>query len=339
MEKKPFASFCFSTYKRPSYLKSTLKSIFLQTYTDYEVIVSDNDVEESARAVVEDFHDHRFKYFPNRENLGMKKSFNKSLERSSGSFIIMIADDDPVYPEMLETLVSLRGQYSGYGMYLGGCDWLCESPEVGRLYNFKVGYNSCLSNEHDIGYTQAFSPDAFIQDLFAFRIFPHYLWSTCIVEREILIKMGGVPEYGTPFLGDYAYLGTVASHSGCVVINKSLGCQTLHRENFGRNQNEQIAIAAKNFPEYFERKASHLKDWPEIKKLMLRFTGLWVISHMSFLHSYYKKTNDSDKHLREAETDVFRIGYMKKFRGKYFLKKNFPFLHDLLVKFKKTLGN
>jgi glycosyltransferase involved in cell wall biosynthesis len=338
MPDKPFASFCFSTYKRSSYLRSTLKSILLQTYTNYEVIVSDNDVEQSGKEVVEAFNDPRFKYFPNGENLGMKKSFNKSLERSAGDFIIMIADDDPVSPDMLETLFELQKKYPGYGMYMGGCDWLCINPEVGKLYNFKVGYNSCLSNDHDIDYVQCFTPNEFLKRLFNFSIFPHYLWSTCIVRREILEKLGGVPEYGTPFLGDYAYLSTVASDSGCVVINRSLGCQTLHRENFGRSQNEQIAIAAQNFPEYLEKKAGHLSEWQEIKKLMLRFVSLWVVSHMAFLHTYYKKTGEYDKSLNQAEKEVFKIDYLKSYKFKYFLKKNFPFLHSLIVNLKKNLS-
>ncbi len=97
----------------------------------------------------------------------------------------------------------------------------------------RVGTNTCLSNNHDLNYTQAFDQSEFVQNLFTFKIFPHYLWSTGMVKREILIERGGVPDYGTPFLGDYAYMSVMGSHSGCVIINKSLGCQTLHNENFG----------------------------------------------------------------------------------------------------------
>ena len=54
---------------------------------------------------VEVINDVRFKYFNNEKNLGMKKSFNRSLDRSSGEYIVMIADDDPVYPDMLESII------------------------------------------------------------------------------------------------------------------------------------------------------------------------------------------------------------------------------------------
>lgn len=330
----PLVSFCLTTYKRHDYLLSTLASIRKQSFTDFEVIVSDNDPEESGKIVVEGVNDPRFKYYANGQNLGMKKSFNKSLEHSSGEYIVMIADDDPVYPDMLETLVDLKNKYPGYGMYLGGCDWFCTHHEVGKLYGLKVGTNTCLSNDHDLNYTKAFGPGEFVLNLFTFKIFPHYLWSTGMVKREILIERGGVPDYGTPFLGDYAYMSIAGSHSGCVIINKSLGCQTLHNENFGRNQNEQLVIAVKNFPEYLASKMSYLKDWPVIKQQVYNFVGIWIITHLAFLHKY---NEDEDGSLTKAERDIFAIDFIRKYKLKYAIKRKFPGLHDQLVALKRKL--
>jgi glycosyltransferase involved in cell wall biosynthesis len=332
---QPFVSFCFTTYKRHDHLLSTLESIRKQSFTDFEVVVSDNDPEQTGKAVVEGFKDPRFKYFPNPENLGMKKSFNKSLERSSGAYIVMIADDDPVYPDMLQTLVDLKNKYPGYGMYLGGCDWFCTHHEVAKLYGMKVGTNTCLSNDHDLNYTEAFEPGDFVKHLFTFKIFPHYLWSTGMVKRDILIERGGVPDYGTPFLGDYAYMSIMGSHSGCVIINRSLGCQTLHNENFGRNQNEQLIIAAKNFPEYLASKMSYLKEWPVINQYVQNFVGVWIVSHLAFLHKY---AVDKGATLAKAEKEIFALDFMKQFKLKYFIKRRFPVLHDQLVTVKKKMS-
>ena len=104
----------------------------LLTWADipFEVIVSDNDPECSGRYFVESLNDSRFIYSPNGTNLGMKASFNKSLNLSSGQFIVMIADDDPVYVDMLETLVKLSIEHPGYGMYMGGCDWFAKDKEA-----------------------------------------------------------------------------------------------------------------------------------------------------------------------------------------------------------------
>jgi len=332
----PLISFCFTTFRRGAILKSTLDSIKLQGYANYEVIVSDNDPEGSGRAFVEAMEDPRFKYFCNGQNLGMKPSFNKSLERSLGEYIVMIADDDPVYPDMLQTLISLKEKYPGYGMYMGGCDWFCADKDVAKQYKLDVGTNSCISNDHDLNFVQIFTTPDFIKNLFTFRIFSHFLWSTCMVKRDILIKLGGIPDYGTPFLGDYAYM-SVSSTEGCVVLNRSLGCQTIHKENFGRNQNEQLPVLTRNFPAYLEDKLSYLKEWPEIKQLMERFFGLWITGHMAFLYHYYKKNGLDNSSLLQAEKEVFQMDFVKKYKIKYVLKKKAPKLHDLIVKIKKTI--
>ena len=332
----PLVSFCLSTYKRGSILKSTLESIQRQNFHDYEVIVSDNDSEESGRGIIISMNDSRFKYFANGENLGMKPSFNKSLERSSGEYIVMMADDDPVYLDMLSTLIELIRTFPGYGMYMGGCDWFCTDTEIAKMYKLNIGTNSCLSNQHDLNNVQSFSADEFLKNFFSFKIFPHYLWSTCMVRKDILIEKGGVPDYGTPFLGDYAYLSISGSHSGCVVINRPLGCQTLHSENFGRNQNDQIITAVKNFPPYVATRLKHLPSWLTIQKQMLNFVGLWVVSHLSFLYNYFKKSKENS--LRSVEREIFEIDFMKKYKLKYLLKTRAPLLHTQLVLLKKKLN-
>ena len=330
----PLISFCLTTYKRGEILKATLESIRRQDFEDFEVIVSDNDKEESGSIVLTEINDARFKYFANGENLGMKPSFNKSLERSTGKFIVMMADDDPVYFDMASTLFGLSEKYPNYGMYMGGCDWFCTNAEIAKLYKLNIGSNSCLSNKHDLNYIQLYNADEFLLNFFSFKIFPHYLWSTCIVRRSVLIEKGGIPDYGTPFLGDYAYLPIMASHSGCVVINKSLGCQTLHAENFGRNQNEQVITAAKNYPIYVGERLNHLPSWKLIEKQIFNFTGLWVVAHLSFLHNYFKRSKER-KDFTLVEKEIFKIDFMKKYKLKYFLKTHSPFLHDQIVSLKK----
>ena len=338
----PYVSFCFTTFKRKDYLKSTLESVRAQTFSNFEAIISDNDPEQSGRSVVEGMNDSRFKYFPNEENLGMKKSFNKSLERSSGEYIVMIADDDPVYPDMLETLMRLKDQHPEYGMFLGACNWFCTHPQIAKLYKLKVGTNSMLA-EKEIDTVETYSASDFLINFFNFNIFPTYLWSTGMIKREILIEKGGVPDYNTAFLGDYAYLSVLASHSGCVVINRALGHQTIHTQNFGRAQNEQIKTAAVNFIDYVSAKINGVKDWPKIEKHMQKFVALWVVTHLNFLHRYYKLFPPEEPvNLNAIEKDIFKQDFMQPFKIKFLLKKHTPLLHDFMVlqkkKFKKVLS-
>jgi glycosyltransferase involved in cell wall biosynthesis len=336
---KPFVSFCMATYKRGEILLETLQSIQRQTYVNFEVIISDNDIEESGKVWVEKLHDERFKYFVNSHNLGMKPSFNKSIERSSGEYIVMIADDDPVYFDMVETLIDLQRIYPEKGMYMGGCDWFCVHGETAEMYNMKVGTNSCLSNKLLFKEIKNFSADDFLIQFFSMKYFPHYLWSCCMVKKSIIQGFGGTPDYGTPFLGDYAYMSTMSSVNGAVVINKALGCQTLHKENFGRNQHDQLITVSTNLPQYFIPKIVHLAKHKEITKHFYHFLGMAMVSHIAFLQAYFKKQKVKVPELSEAEKNVFSLPYMKPFYKKYFIKKHFPLTHDIIVKVKKRFTN
>ncbi|HEX2535569.1 MAG TPA: glycosyltransferase family A protein [Chitinophagaceae bacterium] len=334
---QPLVSFCFTTYKRHDHLVQTLESVRIQSYPHFEVIVSDNDPEESGRSVVEGVGDARFRYFPNGENLGMKKSFNRSLERATGTFVVMIADDDPVYPDMLQTLVTLAERHPGYGMYLGGSNYFFTHPSIASLCGTRVGMNSCLADE-PIDLVRVYNPSQFLKDFFALKIFPAFLWSCGMVRREVVISKGGIPDYGTPFLGDYAFLSTMASHSGCVVINRALGHQTVHLQNFGRSQNEQLRLVAVNFIDYVSEKIRHVEEYPVIEPLMHKFVAGWLVTHLSFLRNYYDRFDPKElPHFSAFEQEVFDLPLMKPYKVKYWLKSKAPAVHDTLLAIKNKI--
>jgi hypothetical protein len=148
--------------------------------------------------------------------------------------------------------------------------------------------------------------------------------------------MGGVPDYGTAFLGDYAYMSIMGGYLGCVVINKALGHQTLHKQNFGRDQNEQLVILGPNFIDYVSSKLSHLKEWPDIKKRMEHFVAVWIVRHLSFLKAYniYMGNKKANKELAACEKEIFRLPLMRSYRLKYLLLTKSPSLHNMIVKWK-----
>src|SRR5207342_1329115 len=112
---KPWVTFCMTTYKRPDFLRKQIRGILNQTFQDFSIIISDNDIGASAKRIVEDYNDPRIQYFVNENNLGMVKSFNRSLAKAESEYVVMITDDDPVYPDMLQRLHDLSVEYPGYG--------------------------------------------------------------------------------------------------------------------------------------------------------------------------------------------------------------------------------
>ena len=327
-----------STYKRPHFLEKQLKTIQDQTFINFEVIISDNDPDQSARNVIEKYNDPRFKYFNNGTNLGMITSFNKSIERAGGEYIVMITDDDPVYPDMLQTLHDLYKEFPGYGVYHGGCDVIYYTPEMAEVCRAKVGTNSCLSNEYPIMHKQAYSKEQFPVQFFTNRISNYMLWSVGVVKKEVLLEIGGIPDFGTPFMGDLAYTVLTCSHSGVVVVNISLGAQVVHGANYGYVQGEDYIgfyTTAGGFHNWVANRFSSRPDWYIIRPEMEKFIGRWMVSYAVSLRKLLIKKKQSIKGLNNTLKRVFKIPYISRWRWKYYISAYFPLLFEYLLALKK----
>ena len=335
---KPWVSFCMSTFKRPDFLQKQIQSLLMQTFNDFEIIISDNDPQGSGKKIVDLFNDSRIKYAVNEVNLGMVKSFNKSLSRSTGDFIVMITDDDPVYPDMLETLHDLTLKHPGYGVYQGGCETLCYSIFSANVMRSKVGINSCLSSEMNYNDVRVFNAVDFPHIFFKGKLGALMLWSVAIVKREIAIENGGMPDYGTEFFTDHAYIVANGSKKGVVYLNRALGHQAIHGENFGFNQlknMDKFIAVPENFTKWLESKLKDREDWKSLKNEMYNFTGRAIVEFSLFIRKSLKASNFPSEDFSKAKKIVFAYSYIRKWKFKYFLLSEFPATFNYLLQLKQ----
>lgn len=94
-----------TTFNRADYLESTIKSILVQTYKDFNLYILDNRSTDHTREVVEEFADKRIKYILNERNLGMVGNWNRALEISKEPYTIIFHDDDLMMENYLEEIV------------------------------------------------------------------------------------------------------------------------------------------------------------------------------------------------------------------------------------------
>lgn len=335
---KPWVSFCMSTYKRPEFLETQIRSLLQQTFTDFEIVISDNDPEGSGQKAVDKFNDWRIKYGVNSENLGMVKSFNHSLSKSTGEFIVMITDDDPVYTDMLETLHNLYIKHPGYGVYHGGCELLCYTPFTAKVLRGKVGLNSCLSSELDYNEEKIYSAEEFPYIFFQNKLGSYLLWSTGAVRRDILIENGGMPDYGTEYMTDSAYTVVNCSYAGVVYVNRSLGYQAIHGDNFGFSQMksfDKYRALPDSFTKWVGSRLEKRADWPLLKKEMLTFTGRAIVEFTFFIKKSMADKKMPDAEFKKAVKDVFKKPFLRKWKFKYILISKFPATFSYLLQLKQ----
>ncbi len=96
MSRKPFFSIAIPTFNRPNDLKLAIKSLLIQSFTDFEIIISDNSDNEISEKVCKSFDDKRIKYSRNKSNIGFARNLYKVIKTSSGKYIFLFGDDDLV---------------------------------------------------------------------------------------------------------------------------------------------------------------------------------------------------------------------------------------------------
>ena len=107
----PKVSICIPTYNQIEYLERCLKSLLIQDYLDYEVIISDDSTTDAVKKYIDSLE---FKgsilYFHNSPSLGSPKNWNNAVSKANGEFIKILHHDDfftetyslKTYVELLE---------------------------------------------------------------------------------------------------------------------------------------------------------------------------------------------------------------------------------------------
>jgi glycosyltransferase involved in cell wall biosynthesis len=301
----PWVSFCISTYKRPEILSKQLLLLSRQTFIDFEVVVSDNDPDKSAKSIVEGMDDVRFRYFHNQENLGMIRSFNKSIERSASGFIVMITDDDPVENNFLATFNELEKKYPSYSVYGG----------------FKRNGKKELLIE-------LISKDDFITEILDPSKTSDILWSSSVVRKSVALEIGMIPDYGSPHLSDHAFTALAGSVNGGVIMNKTFSTLSSHDSNFSKFNFEYYVKGCEGFYHYMLSFLQKQKKVNEYKGTVTKHLGKWFITAMFTLKKYYTiaKKQAVVKDVDNCASEILKFPFMKKFMLRYIIKNAIFFI-------------
>jgi glycosyltransferase involved in cell wall biosynthesis len=98
----PFFTVVIPTFRRPEFLREAVASVLSQTFTDFELIVVDDDPEGSAREALTQFDDPRLHYLRNDRRRGGAGTRNAGIFRAKGKWIAFLDDDDVWLPKKLE---------------------------------------------------------------------------------------------------------------------------------------------------------------------------------------------------------------------------------------------
>ena len=107
--KYPKVSIGLPIYNAEKFLRKRIENLLAQTFTDFELIISDNSSTDNSLTICREFaqRDSRIKLHVQEKNIGQLKNFNFVLEKAIGEYFVWVAADDLLLPKFLEKNVNI----------------------------------------------------------------------------------------------------------------------------------------------------------------------------------------------------------------------------------------
>lgn len=139
----PRVTIAVPTFNRPEQLREAVESAQAQSYPNIEILIGDNAGLEEVRAWSRrvSARDPRVRYQSYGRNLGMAGNWNALADAADGELFLLLADDDRLLPECVQTLVDAILRHNGVLAFSNhhvidgaGCRLIEEGRGLARQY-------------------------------------------------------------------------------------------------------------------------------------------------------------------------------------------------------------
>ncbi|MDR3049915.1 MAG: glycosyltransferase [Elusimicrobiota bacterium] len=212
-------SICIPTYNRQDYLKVALDSIFSQISEDIknkvEICISDNASPDNTKGLIEtyikNYSDISIVYFRQKENLGVDRNFQTSIEMAHGKFYWGMSDDDIIEPGGIKYILNeIQSNPSIYMYYLN------YNAYDSNLENKVASKHNLWKEKNDIVFNNSLECIKKCGDIFGYL-------SAYIMHRETLYKYSSTDNFiGTRFVAVYHELSVLTEKQSLKYIAKPL---------------------------------------------------------------------------------------------------------------------
>ncbi|HWQ95894.1 MAG TPA: glycosyltransferase family 2 protein, partial [Candidatus Methylomirabilis sp.] len=192
---KPRVSIGLPVCNGENYLKEALDSILAQTYTEFELIISDNASTDSTPRICQAYTDKdpRIRYYRNEKNLGAAWNFNHVFEMSYGEYFKWAAHDDIIAPDYILKCVKVLDNDNSIILCNSRAKFIDKSGKIIADYNISSQKANSPKPQDRFGFLIFF--DHWCFDVFGL-IRSDYLRRTSLIkaypgsDRALLAELG-----------------------------------------------------------------------------------------------------------------------------------------------------
>jgi glycosyltransferase involved in cell wall biosynthesis len=149
------ASIAMAVFNGEKYIKKQIESILAQTFTDFELIISDDNSTDCSMKICREFQmkDKRIKIIKNSGNRGFVSNFFNALSYCKGDLLFLADQDDIWIHTKLEKIIKIQKK-TGAGLVihnlyefsdktgLPDCSSFSDNPLVKQI-NFYTVFSQC----------------------------------------------------------------------------------------------------------------------------------------------------------------------------------------------------
>ena len=171
--KPPLFTIATISYNSSKWIHECINSILNSSFTDFELIISDDCSTDDSWQIVQQFSDPRITAWKNEKNLGEYKNRNKVLQSATGEYFLFVDGDDILYPKSLEILM----------------EYISDFPQLQSIYGIS---KACLP---EVLLPKLLNPKEAYQWIYSFNIPIAFVgFAETLFKTEFIKKIGGFPE-------------------------------------------------------------------------------------------------------------------------------------------------
>jgi glycosyltransferase involved in cell wall biosynthesis len=205
---KVVVSVLMTAYNREKYIAEAIESVLASSYTNYELIISDDCSTDSTVSIAKRYaeKDKRIKVYVNEKNLGDYNNRNKAAAYAEGIYLKYLDSDDIIYPYSIELMVYYMEMF----------------PSVG--YAFSASHVHSLKN--NLAFPVLFNPEQSYREHFFNGGLFYSGPGGIIIRNDIFKRFNGFS--GKRFMGDIEMLMKIALELPVLMIQPCLMWWRIH---------------------------------------------------------------------------------------------------------------
>lgn len=101
---QPLFTVATVTFNSGKWVRNTIESILSSSFTDFELLISDDHSTDDTWAIIQQYDDPRVRVWRNEKNVGEYPNRNKVMEAAEGRYMLYVDGDDILYKHTLRNL-------------------------------------------------------------------------------------------------------------------------------------------------------------------------------------------------------------------------------------------